>query len=419
MLVSTVVGQTRTSMDELMLAMDIVDTLRHEQSLVERELASTDRDDAFVARVKQIYASQGIEVTDTLIRQGVESLKQDRFVYQPPKRTFSVRLAEVWIDRWRWSKRALITGLIVFAGWLVVAVPNRFMAERAYRAYVTSVSELQQTGDTLARRRDALTPRLTAIAADPPALVAAPLQVAHTRIEAEHSALIKTWPGAATTMALDADHFAKDPDAATNALATPRQQLTDAVDQIERVEAQLTRAEALRTAALTLTQLDAQFAGLTLAEPAQAQVASQRAQAEASLRAGEISTAKLALQAMERTAATVNLAYTLRIVNREGVKSGVWRHHADAPDGKNYYVVVEAIDAAGNALMLPVLNEETQRTQAVSLFALRVPQSEYERVKADKLDNGLIDDALVGEKRRGELDAEYHIAVAGGTITDW
>lgn len=55
----------------------------------------------------------------------------------------------------------------------------------------------------------------------------------------------------------------------------------------------------------------------------------------------------------------------------------------------------------------------------MSLFAIRVPPAEYERVKADKLDNGLIDDAVVGEKRRGELEADYRIAVAGGAITEW
>ncbi|MBK7043924.1 MAG: hypothetical protein IPH50_09655 [Rhodanobacteraceae bacterium] len=48
-----------------------------------------------------------------------------------------------------------------------------------------------------------------------------------------------------------------------------------------------------------------------------------------------------------------------------------------------------------------------------------MPQSEYERVKADKIDNGLIDDAVVGEKRRGEIDVEYRVAVAGGAITEW
>ena len=49
----------------------------------------------------------------------------------------------------------------------------------------------------------------------------------------------------------------------------------------------------------------------------------------------------------------------------------------------------------------------------------RVPQAEYDKVKADKLDNGLIDEAVVGEKRRGELDVDYRIAVAGGAITEW
>ena len=76
-------------------------------------------------------------------------------------------------------------------------------------------------------------------------------------------------------------------------------------------------------------------------------------------------------------------------------------------------------NASGRIVALPVINEETQRSESVALFALRVPQAEYEKVKADKLDNGLIDEAVVGEKRRGELDVDYRVAVAGGAITEW
>jgi len=53
----------KIALDEVMLAMDVVDTLRHEQQLVERELASDERDQALFEKVKRMYASQGLEVT--------------------------------------------------------------------------------------------------------------------------------------------------------------------------------------------------------------------------------------------------------------------------------------------------------------------------------------------------------------------
>jgi len=48
-----------------------------------------------------------------------------------------------------------------------------------------------------------------------------------------------------------------------------------------------------------------------------------------------------------------------------------------------------------------------------------VPEAVYEEVKADKLDNGLIDQALVGRKQRGVLEVQFDRPVAGGYITRW
>ena len=50
-----------------MLAMDVVDTLRHRRALVERELKSADRDRALKKRLKEIYAEQGIDVPDEVL----------------------------------------------------------------------------------------------------------------------------------------------------------------------------------------------------------------------------------------------------------------------------------------------------------------------------------------------------------------
>ncbi len=60
----------KIELDEVMLAMDVVDTLRHEQQLVERELASDERDQALIEKVKRMYAAQGLEVTDEVIAAG-------------------------------------------------------------------------------------------------------------------------------------------------------------------------------------------------------------------------------------------------------------------------------------------------------------------------------------------------------------
>ncbi len=402
-----------------MLAMDIVDTLRHEQSLVERELASDLRDDAFVARVQQIYASQGIEVTSALIRKGVEELKQDRFAYTPPPRSFALRLAEVWVDRWRWAKRSLIAGFVLAFGYAVVAIPNAWVAAREYGEYTESVQSLQQRGERLKVLAESLSAFPRAWAVDAPAVVSAHLSALGRELGQGQAHAAPTLAAASGIAAVAQDPFADAPEASYAQLAPLRERLDAAEAQLSSLEGRIKAGERLMLAARRFDAANARLASMAIGERASATVQDARARAESALTAADDVAASTAVGQLEQAAAVLDLAYTLRIVNREGVQSGVWRYHEAAPDGKNYYLVVEAIDGAGHAILLPVTNEETQQSQSVSLFAIRVPPAEYERVKADKLDNGLIDDAVVGEKRRGELEADYRIAVAGGAITEW
>lgn len=411
-------GQARTSMDELMLAMDIVDTLRHEQSLVDRELAAAARDEDFVARVRQIYASQGIEVSDALVRQGVEALKQDRFAYTPPARTFSVRLAEIWVERWRWTKRATIAGFIGAFGYGIVAVPNAWMEGREYRSFQHQYAEVSAEANALKERQGRLSARMNSELSDAPELVARPVALIADEVRRDFATIGAGLGGLPQGVSAEAN-YRRDAATATQAVVDYRAGIERHRVTLERIEDRLADAHALTAGARRHEQLVLQRASLVTSEAAAMQLTDLQSRSAATLASGDVGAAKLALAEFDQAMAQVGLAYSLRIVNRDGVQSGVWRYHESAPDGKNYYLVVEAIDASGHAQTLPVLNEETQRIEQVALFALRVPQSEYERVKADKLDNGLIEDDVVGEKRRGELGPEYRIAGVGGAITAW
>ena len=104
-------------LDDVMLAMDVVDTMRHQQLLVERELNTEDRDLKMIERLRAVYASQGIEVPDHILEEGVTALKEDRFVYEPPKGGFKNRLARLYVARGQWGK-PLLAGLgIIVIGW--------------------------------------------------------------------------------------------------------------------------------------------------------------------------------------------------------------------------------------------------------------------------------------------------------------
>jgi len=122
------------TLDELMMAMDVVDTLRHQDTLVERELDETRREAELIERLRAIYKSQGIEVSDEVIRQGVVAIKEDRYVYTPPKPGLGVTLAKVWIARGTIGKVAgaavLALGLAGAGWWFAIEQPRQAEAAR-------------------------------------------------------------------------------------------------------------------------------------------------------------------------------------------------------------------------------------------------------------------------------------------------
>ena len=101
-----VVVQTKepAPLDELMLAMDVVDTLRHQELVLARELEADDRDERLLERLREIYTAQGIEVTDEVLAQGVAALREERFVYPGPAPSFGRSLATLYVTRGRWGK---------------------------------------------------------------------------------------------------------------------------------------------------------------------------------------------------------------------------------------------------------------------------------------------------------------------------
>lgn len=140
---------------------------------------------------------------------------------------------------------------------------------------------------------------------------------------------------------------------------------------------------------------------------------------EQALRSGDGEAALAGLRLERDLDATIRQAYTLRIVDRPGAMSGVWLHPPARPDVRSYYLVVEAIGPGGAAIELPVESEETQRSRRVTTFAVRVPEAEYNRIRAQKEGSGRVTDPLIGEKQAGQLRPSYRIAVEGGAITEW
>ncbi|QRM34517.1 hypothetical protein JO965_32565 (plasmid) [Microvirga sp. VF16] len=105
------------SLDEVMLAMDVVDTLRHQENLVSRELGEEVRDAQLLQRLREIYRGQGIEVPDRILQEGVQALKEQRFVYTPPGPSFARTVARAWVNRGRFGRTLLALAALLGLGW--------------------------------------------------------------------------------------------------------------------------------------------------------------------------------------------------------------------------------------------------------------------------------------------------------------
>jgi hypothetical protein len=301
-----VVVKEQAPLDELMLAMDVVDTLRHQELVLARELEADDRDERLLERLREIYTAQGIEVTDEVLAQGVAALREERFVYPGPEPSFARSLATLYVTRGRWGKWVgSVTAIVV-------------VAALAFQFFVRG-------------------PELRAIEALP------------TDLQSTYQSIVATTDDA-------------------SALGDAREFLTAGEAAVARRD-----YDDARQAVADLRSLDAVLA----------------------------------------------LQYALQVVSRPGELSGFERYPEENPNTQNFYLVVEAIAPSGAPLRLPIRNEETQQTDRVSKWALRVDEEAFRRVAADKRDDGIIQDNVVGAKRRGALEPEYSIATTGAAITEW
>ena len=135
-------------LDDVMLAMDVVDTIRHQQLIVERELNSEQRREQLMAKLKSLYAAQGLDVPDHILAEGVAALEEDRFAYTPPNSGLQTTLAHWYVNRSRWGKPLLLVlalALVVFVAWQLLVV--RPEAARAAALPTTLQSTYQSVID--------------------------------------------------------------------------------------------------------------------------------------------------------------------------------------------------------------------------------------------------------------------------------
>ena len=167
--------------------------------------------------------------------------------------------------------------------------------------------------------------------------------------------------------------------------------------------------EKVRAAALALA-----------AEPAaSARVDAAFEQGRTAIAKGDAKSARAAIADLGALKSDLEAALTIRVVSAPGEYSGVFRVPNDAPGARNYYLIVEAVDAAGRAHSLEISSQEDRQVKRVEKWGVRVPEAVFNLVAADKRDDEIIEHDKVGSKPKGALAPQYDIDGAGGAILEW
>lgn len=305
----------KSKLDDVLLAMDVVDTLRHREQLVLSELDAGAREAALLERLKDIYAAQGIDVPERILKEGVKALEEKRFLYEPPKPSLGVSLAKLYITRDRWLAPVTFALVAVFA--LVGAY---------------------QIG------------------------VVAPAKANEARAQIELS---------------------------------------------ETLPAELTR-------------LHAEIGAIAIEDGAALQADALLAAGRKAVAAGDAKAARAAVDDLKTLQGDLTAIYQVRVVYGPGEEyTGVFRIPDDVPGARNHYLIVEAVDPAGRLVDVPVTSEEDRRSDRVSRWGQRVSEDVFNGVAADKGDDQIIQNAVIGQKAAGYLSPQYTVETPGGAILEW
>lgn len=305
----------RNKLDDVLLAMDVVDTLRHREQLVLSELDAGAREAALLARLKEIYAAQGIDVPEQILKEGVKALEERRFIYEPPKPSIAVTLAKIYIARGRWMAPLVLAVIALSslgAAWhLGVAVPERQRAEAA-------------------------------------------------------------------------------------------------------------RVELAETLPSETGRLHGEVTALALEEAARFKADALKADADRAIATGDVEAARAARDGLALLQQDLAAVYDVRVVYGPGeARSGVFRIPEDVPGGRNYYLIVEAVDPAGRLVEVPVSSEEDRRSDRVTRWGQRVSEAVFQSVANDKGDDQIIQNSVIGRKLQGYLSPQYTVDTPGGAILEW
>jgi hypothetical protein len=416
----------KIELNEVMLAMDVVDTLRHQQSLVERELGADDHDQALIAKVRKIYADQGLAVSDEVVAAGVKALREERFTYNPPKKSFQLTLAHLYVHRGRWAKRGAVLLAVLLVVYLAyqfaVVAPQKRSRQKVAQAINLRIAQQQDQISVAKARLARLNQSLTKVkkAGSYKASVATTGLVDRTARDISAAReKVQALEKLEITTRVDGDRLAESGDSITGRLEQRQELISDLTTHLDSAQKAVAALDELKILPEKLADQRDRILSEARQKEAERQAQQLFDDAMAALERGDVAIAQNGYNLLQQLYDRLVQEYQVRIVSREGERSGVWRVPQNNPNARNYYVIVEAVTADGKRLELPVTSEEDGKTRTVKQWGLRVKESVFEQIKRDKMDDGIIKNNVFGSKKRGYLQPNYFIPTSGGAITQW
>lgn len=454
-------------MDDAMMLMDVVETLRREEADLKEVLDKPTQDAQTIARVAALYASQGMPVDKALIEAGMRGLREKQFEFVAPRRTLFTQLAEAYVRRKVWGPVLMVRGGITLAVALTGMMLLVSIQALRYSSWSNAADATVATETTLRQSYQALGANLNSLPEAPRAVALAGVDArrqwqdagqslaALPSLPADKDALEDVYDNSRTqawamvqarqAALVRAEELVKKGQAAISNVRGLAEAFKDQAIFDQPVPAHLTNLRTLQKAAFLKAAEDANAQGMraavdtlraglrldgqrealvaqasTLPTAAQAVVLPKLSESLSALSVGNTVAATALLAGVQSQVDGIARSYELRVVNEPNEKTAVWRYYEDNKSGRSYYVIVDAVDATGKSVSLPVRSVEDGKTTTTSRFGVRITEAAFEDLKRDKLDNGIIDDnPVVGKKAAGEVDATYAIDFQDGFITSW
>jgi hypothetical protein len=351
-------------------------------------------------------------------------MREERFAYQAPPKGLKTSLAHLYIHRGRWFKGVMVLAAALAAVWvgyrfLYVLPAERGRTELARELAGRAESQKERTADLRARldrTGQALQKALVSVS-DPPAIPRLADRARQGLAAAdERLNRVEKLPPVG---GLDAGSVSAKSDAAQRRLNERNGLLDLAQKDLDAAQAAVDSILVLKEETAGLDALRAEALKEAREPGAAGKIEALYTNAATAAEAGDLETLRTARQALQYVHDTLRQEYTIQIVSRPGTPSGIWRTPVNSRTARNYYLIVEAVTAAGQVLKLPVTSEEDGKVRIVSVWGLRVDQQAYEQVRRDKEADGIVNRRQVGVKKRGYLTPEYNVSATGAAITEW